>query len=420
MHSRLASYFIVLLLSVLFIFILPSNAHAQTQPTFWKYQCIDTMKESRDNARSAINDPNIDTHIAWEMKIIKSLGANCVAIATPYDAEFLPYLTKWVKAARKEKLHVWFRGNFSGWEGWFGYPKITSTEDELTRLRTFITSQPQLFADGDIFTGTPEAENGGPFGQITPAQYPAYRQFLIDQNNVEQKAFNENNKHVITNWFSMNGDIARNMYDQPTLTAIGNLVTVDHYIKQPTDMSDIITFFKSTHNSNFVLGEFGAPVPDLNGQMTEDQQANFVDKVFQELYQKRDTVLGINYWDFYDGSTALMNNDQTPRKVTQIIKKYFDPAIVKGKVTNERGVPIANIGIQTDNALSVKTDTNGNYSFPTLATNMTLAASNEGTVITASLSGMKTGQIYEKNFTLRKYHESIPQKIQDFLRIFLK
>ncbi|MGH7203685.1 MAG: hypothetical protein ACREHC_04555, partial [Candidatus Levyibacteriota bacterium] len=252
MKKKLHTYFmrivfIILVMLTWGLFIKPQLVHAQTPldaptpkptlTTLWKYQCIDTMKDSRDNARAWINNPDTDATIAAQMKTIKSLGATCVAIDTPYDAEFLPYLSKWVAAARVENLHIWFRGNFSGWEGWFNYPKITSTQDYFTKLDTFITTNPQLFRDGDIFTAAPEAENGGPFSPVNFPQYPAYRQFLIDEYTTEQKAFGAIKKNMTLNWFSMNGDMANQMYDQTTVDQTGDLITIDHYVRDPADMA---------------------------------------------------------------------------------------------------------------------------------------------------------------------------------------
>ena len=82
------------------------------------------MKYSRDLAREKLDDPSFDKIIDKQMADISATGANYVAIGTPYDAEFIPMLKRWVASARKHNLHVWFRGNFSGWEEWFDYPKI--------------------------------------------------------------------------------------------------------------------------------------------------------------------------------------------------------------------------------------------------------------------------------------------------------
>lgn len=412
----------LIMLFTLSLFVFTQRTHAQTPTTFWKYQCIDTMKDSRDRARSWMNDPASDKMIAKQMKEIKALGANCVAIATPYDEEFLPILTKWVKAAREQNLKIWFRGNFSGWEGWFDYPLITTTEEELIKIESFIKRNPNLFKDGDIFTGAPEAENGGPFEQVNQSNFAQYRQFLIDQDTISQRAFKSINKQIVTNWFSMNGDVARNMYDKETLSRVGNLVTVDHYINDPQKMSEIIEFFKTNYNSTFMLGEFGAPIPDINGVMTEDQQAAFVDSVLKVLYQKRESVLGVNYWVYADGSTAIVNADQSPRKVTSIIKKYFNPAVVTGKVTNQYNNPVANISVKTDdNTVATTTDSNGNFSLPTIASSITLTVSNADTTASASVQNMKPGKTYRSNIVVQDKNLAFPTKLKElFQRFFIK
>ena len=79
----------------------------------WPIRSIDTMKLSRDRARAELANPAFDTVITKDLQTIKEMGANYVAIGTPYDNEFLPYLTRWVTAARKVGLNVWFRGNWS-------------------------------------------------------------------------------------------------------------------------------------------------------------------------------------------------------------------------------------------------------------------------------------------------------------------
>ena len=395
----------------------PASVYADDETTFWKYQCIDTMKISRDNARSWANKPDLTDHISWEMQTIKSLGANCVAIDTPYDAEFLPYLKSWIAGARKENLHIWFRGNFSGWEGWFEYPKITTTQEELTKLDTFIRANPNLFQDGDIFTGVPEAENGGPIKNITNGDYSSYRAFLVDEYRLEKKAFNDIQKAVEVDWFSMSGGWAERMYDKQTVDQTGGLVTIDHYISDPASMSAMVDQMNTTLGAKVMIGEFGAPVPDLNGPMTEEQQASFVDAVLQQLYNERVNVIGINYWDLLGGSTALMNPDQTPRAVADVIKKYFSPAVVTGKVTDEKGEGIPNVTVTTANGdVTVKTGANGTYSFPTLSSQLTIFAHVEDSIASASVDDIKPGNTYEKDIVLTTPSVSLFQQIEEFCR----
>jgi len=104
-------YYLILLLfiglSIAFFFSTPhqtSSVLIPTVPTLWKYQCIDTMKTTRDRAREWKNRPDLYEQIDMELTAIKETGANCVAIATPYDDEFFPYLNQWIEVARRKSL----------------------------------------------------------------------------------------------------------------------------------------------------------------------------------------------------------------------------------------------------------------------------------------------------------------------------
>jgi hypothetical protein len=111
----------------------------------WHFQCIDTMKYSRDAAREYLGDTaRAQALVASQVQEIKSLGATCVSVATPYDEEFYPYLKIWADAVHKSGLTVWFRGNFSGWEGWFSYPLLKSADEHHAKLTAFITKHLDL------------------------------------------------------------------------------------------------------------------------------------------------------------------------------------------------------------------------------------------------------------------------------------
>lgn len=74
----------------------------------WEVRSIDTVKYSRDLASEKLEDPSFDEVIDLQVKNIAQTGATHVAIGTPYDPKFLPFLRKWVSAARKNRLNVWF------------------------------------------------------------------------------------------------------------------------------------------------------------------------------------------------------------------------------------------------------------------------------------------------------------------------
>lgn len=297
-------------------------ATAPPQANHWQIESIDTMKNSRDLARQDLTDPGYANDVQRQMAEIAATGANYVAIDTPYDPEFLPVLQTWVQAARDHGLHIWFRGNFSGWEGWFNYPRITE-EQHLAMTKKFIISNANLFQNGDIFTSCPECENGANLNTGDEAQIIAYRAFLIQEYAVTKNTFAQIHKNVASNFFSMNADVARAVMDRQTTEALDGIVVIDHYVVTPVDLASQTAQISAQSGGSIVLGEFGAPIPDLQGTMTQDQQAQWLSQALQLLSEDQ-TLIGVNYWDNLGGSTALWNPDGSPRKAVAVLKKYFD------------------------------------------------------------------------------------------------
>jgi hypothetical protein len=121
------------------------------------------MKLSRDKAGQYQNDKNLlDSDISKVLDNAKIIGANCISIGTPYDERFVPILSKWVSSIHAKGFKVWFRGNFSAYEGWFDVPKYSNIDQHHTDLSNFLYRNNSLFNDGDIFTPAPEPENGFP------------------------------------------------------------------------------------------------------------------------------------------------------------------------------------------------------------------------------------------------------------------
>ncbi len=279
------------------------------------------MKYSRDLALQELNDSTFDQVIDNQVKTVADTGATYVAIATPYDEKFVPFLTKWVNAARKYGLHVWFRGNFSGWEGWFGTSKKLTRENHLALTRQFIKSNPDLFKDGDIFSPCPECENGGP-GDPRNHDPKEFRDFIISENNAANEEFKKIGKNVTTNFFPMNYDVAKLIMDKDTAKQMGNLIVIDHYVKYPSRLADDIDQLAATTGANIFLGEFGAPVPDINGQLSDQDQADWLNETLR-LIRGRESVIGLNYWVGVGGSTAVFNSDLTPKPAAEILRRYY-------------------------------------------------------------------------------------------------
>lgn len=325
---------------------------------FWQIQGVDTMKFSRDVAREKAEDDSFDPIIDQQIKAIAETGATHVAISTPYDDEFIPFMKRWVDTARKYNLKVWFRGNMSGWEEWFDYPRIDRVE-HTQQIRRFILNNRDLFEDGDIFTSCPECENGGPGDPRLNGDAEGHKQFLIDEYNVVVDTFKEIDKEIIANYYSMNGDVARLIMDKRTTAALDGIVTIDHYVGTREELLNDINGYVEQSGGKVVLGEWGAPIPDIHGQMTEEQQAAYIDDTFELLLTSND-IVGINYWTNWGGSTELWNSDGTPRKGVETLTKYFDPYTVYGTIQDNRGNVVKDVKIESSNR--TEQSVNGFYS----------------------------------------------------------
>lgn len=318
---KLFKYLLLLLLITICLPLFLTKSVNAANKYLWQVQSIDTMKYSRDMARAEKGNPNLSILIDEQMKKIASTGATFVAIDTPYDAEFLPILRQWVKGARDNHLSVWFRGNWSGWEGWFSYPKIGATE-HLQKTQQFILANPDLFQDGDIFTSCPECENGSIGDPRTTNRVSAYRTFLINEYQADKDAFNKIGKKVTANYFSMNGDVALLVMDKKTTKALDGVVVIDHYVKTPDDLIHDVSYLAKQSGGEIILGEIGAPIPDIQGNMTDQQQALWLNDVLQKLHQQSE-VIGLNYWVNMGGSTALWRDNGQAKPAVSVLTAYF-------------------------------------------------------------------------------------------------
>jgi len=353
----------ILFLFLLFGFsILKADSKEEVAPAkFWNVQSIDTMKYSRDIAREKLNDPTYDVQIYKQVKTIAGTGATHISIGTPYDAEFLPILRRWVNAARASDLHVWYRGNFSGWEEWFDYKKI-SREEHKVMTREFIESNADLFVDGDVFTACPECENGGPGDPRRTGDVEGYREFLIEEHDIMEKSFKKISKNVIINYNSSNGDVARLIMDKDTTRALGGIVAIDHYVASGDQTSFDISEIAKESGGKVVLSEFGAPIPDIHGDMSEGDQAEWIEKTMKVLASNKD-IVGMNYWVNRGGSTRLWNDDGSARSAVKSLTAAYSPKNVSATVKNAYGKNISSAKIQIL-GYNTTSDKNGKFTIP--------------------------------------------------------
>ncbi|MDQ3099239.1 MAG: carboxypeptidase-like regulatory domain-containing protein [bacterium] len=333
------------------------------QQTIWKYQCIDTMKYSRDRARAFSQGKLSTSEVTSQVEKIASLGANCISIGTPYDSEFLPYLSLWVKEARTHNLKVWFRGNWAGYEGWFEYPKLVSLDEHHTKTKNFIIEHKDLFESGDIFTPAPEPENSPFFKPLFEKEPALFRSFISQSSLSASSAFKQIDRDVHTEFTSLSGGVATYALDKETVSDLNNTVTLDHYVSSPEEMDEYISRFNSLYGAQIALGEFGAPIPDINGAMTDEGQAKFVNSLLQTLTKRHSLVPAINYWTLSDASTALLDTEMKEKPVAKVLREYYKPIVVYGSVENIFGFPVPNARIvDQTRTLETTSDARGYFS----------------------------------------------------------
>lgn len=392
----------------------PQKLKADTQKTLWQVQSIDTMKFSRDLARQKQNDKNFEEIIDTQINNIAETGATHVAIGTPYDEEFLPFLEKWVKTTREYNLGVWFRGNWSGWEGWFGYKQITPDE-HIQKTKHFILINQDLFEDGDIFTSCTECENGGPGDPRDTKDVTGYRQFLVREYQTMELAFDTIGKSVAANYFSMNGDVAYLVMDKKTTEALGGVVVIDHYVADPEQLSQDLIRLADRSGGKVVLGEFGVPIPNIHGYMTSEQQADWIDSALAGL-SKMDGLIGINYWTSVGGSTQIWDSDGSERETVGVLKSYYSPRVVSGRIINELGRPIRNAKASGE-AKEAFSDKKGDFE-------LVIAPSTQEITINAEGYNQKIidvdGDRVDEVIVLTKTNENIFFKIQKIIYNFFK
>ena len=59
-------------------------------------------------------------------------------------------------------------------------------------------------------------------------------------------------------------------------------VVIDHYIKNPVQVSEDARFIANQSGGKVVLGELGAPIPDIHGDMTEEAQSEWIEEALEE------------------------------------------------------------------------------------------------------------------------------------------
>lgn len=341
---------------------------------FFDVVSFDTMKLSRDGARN----PDVTKEIPQLIAQLEKLHPTHVAIGTPYNEEFVPVMKKWTGEIHTRGMNVWFRGNFSQWEDWFDYGRMEHPEDHIQLTYDYITKHPELFRDGDIFTPVPEPENGG-FGdpRFTEESKKKFFDFLPKSYTRCQEAFKKIRKNVTCGYYSVNGDVAK-LFTREDVQKIGNVLAIDHYVDTPERLVADAKELHENTGADIILGEYGAPIPDIHGDLTEDEQAALIERNMLAIAEHKDFIRGVNYWTTFGGSTRIFESIDKPKKAAAVMKKYYKPVVVKGSVIDAFGLPIKGAQVQIQPFSSVTTDTFGSYTALTTEDHLQMTTSMPG------------------------------------------
>lgn len=304
----------------------------------WSVRSIDTQvitkhweKVPRESIRNQIS-------------LLKSLGVNYIAIATPYNKP--QDMKMWADEIHNQGLNVWFRSHWNEWEGVNKAPNVMTPRESLQKTKQFIVSNPTLFKEGDAFTVTVEPEQAGIGLGKKFASWDEYRSYLLNQITTANEGFEQIGLYpkIHTNWLSTNGWVVENVLTQDVVDKLG-IIVIDHYSPQsrtigaldnPDDiakqMSSDLDFYYSKWKKPIMLGEWGYQIY----QDTDDpHQAETIQKVLTALSTK-DYLVGMNYWSHMGHHSKIIDDHQggnlTLRPSAQVLKDLYtatSSAIVK-------------------------------------------------------------------------------------------
>jgi hypothetical protein len=307
----------------------PSNPFPPSE--YWSIKSVSSMKETKDRICGQRDSAFIEQ---WVDRA-KELGVNFIAVETPYDdppcASSLAYTKTWVEVIRSRGLNVWHRHMPLAFEGIYNVPKNNSI-DYLNQISSYIRNNPSFFVAGDIFTPTPEPQNGGIAGitycsenvcQFSGATH--FNKWLRDAIFVSKDAFSSIGlgDKVKIGYYGFDGFVAwghknpdwNGILEDETVKVMGN-ITIDHYpeLVGSTMADDLDELEKRYPGVPIIIGEWGT--------VTGGDVVQIARNSMQAA--KRPSVVGFNYWHLgVSGNEALINEDFSKREQFDEVKNFF-------------------------------------------------------------------------------------------------
>jgi hypothetical protein len=301
----------------------------------WPIQSVSSMKETKDRICTQRSKAFIEK---W-VDTAKDLGVNYIAVETPYDspscANAVTYTKLWISVIRSRGLHVWHRHMFTSFEGIYSATKDPN-KNYLQMLAEYIKANPDEFAPGDIFSPTPEPQNGGINGVTACLQNICmfssakdFNQWLRDAMDVSTAAFQSIGLggQMKIGYFGFDGFVTwgnnnpqwQGILEKATVQKMGN-ITIDHYPEAVGDTmaEDLDKLQKKYPNTPIVIGEWGTIT-----------QGNEVQQVMNSMgASKRKNIIGFNYWQMgVVGNEALINDDFSHKPTFDVVKGFYKGTI---------------------------------------------------------------------------------------------
>jgi hypothetical protein len=160
----------------------------------------------------------------------------------------------------------------------------------------------------------------------------------------------------------MNGDVANLVMDKETTAKLGGLVVVDHYVETPDKLVADIRALAKRSGGQVILGEFGAPIPDIHKNFSEGDQTVWIGEALKKLIDEK-ALVGLNYWTSFGGSTRLWNDDGTARQAVATLTSYFHPNQIRGSISTSFGLPVVDANVSFGHQTTL-TDQSGGFVLP--------------------------------------------------------
>jgi hypothetical protein len=163
--------------------------------------------------------------------------------------------------------------------------------------------------------------------------------------------------------------------DRATTQKVGTIVVIDHYTKTADSLISYVQNLAQQTGGKIMLGEIGAPIPDIHGAMTATQQQAWLDDSLAHIAVTPE-IVGVNYWVSHGGSTALFD-EAGRRPAATTLSQYYTPHVVTGTLSDMFGAPLVGATVASAQK-SADTDVDGNFRLPVLSTPVHVTISKQG------------------------------------------